>query len=162
MNRAFDCDRPNQLLTTDLTSLPTREDRLDCCAALDVFFRRVVGRSLDRRATTAMVNTAHSMAITERATTRDSLLDIDHGPHYTSWRSLRRSAPPDSSSQSEPSATPTTTLSSSYSRQLCRSSFSAASTGTLQSSTESRPTTITLLPISMSTTSGGSSSARLV
>lgn len=90
VNRAFDRDRPNQLWMTDITEHPTREGKLYCCVVLDAFSRRVVGWSLDRRATTAMVNTALGMAIRNRATTAGTLIHTDHGPQYTSWTFSQR------------------------------------------------------------------------
>ena len=85
VNRAFGRDGPNQLWMTDITEHPTREGKLYCCAVLDAFSRRIVGWSIDRRATTAMVNTALAMAIEHRRPTRETLIHTDHGPQYTSW-----------------------------------------------------------------------------
>ena len=90
VNRAFDRDRPNQLPMTDITEHPTQEGKLYCCVVLDAFSRRVVGWSVDRRATTAMVNTALGMAIANRATTTATLIHTDHGPQYTSWTFSQR------------------------------------------------------------------------
>ena len=84
-NRAFDRAHPNQLWMTDITEHPTREGQLYCCVVLDAFSRRVVGWSVDRRATTAMADTALAMAIDNRATTTEALIHTDHGPQYTSW-----------------------------------------------------------------------------
>lgn len=83
VNRAFDRDGPNQLWMTDITEHPTREGRVFCCAVLDAWSRRIVGWSIDRRATTAMVNSALGMAIENRGS--GSLIHTDHGPQFTSW-----------------------------------------------------------------------------
>jgi putative transposase len=48
---------------TDVSEHPTGEGKLYCCVVLDAWSRRVVGWSLDRRATAAMVNAALGMAI---------------------------------------------------------------------------------------------------
>ncbi len=50
---------------------------------LDAWSRRIVGWSIDKRATTAMVNTALGMAIEHRGD--GGLIHTDHGPQFTSW-----------------------------------------------------------------------------
>ena len=66
VNREFDRDGPNQLWMTDITEHPTREGKLYVRAVLDAWSRKVVGWSIDRRQTTAMVNSALAMAIDSR------------------------------------------------------------------------------------------------
>ena len=63
VNREFDRDGPNQLWMTDITEHPTREGKLYVCAVLDAWSRKVVGWSIDRKQTAAMVNSALAMAI---------------------------------------------------------------------------------------------------
>ncbi len=70
---------PNQLWMTDITEHPTREGKLYCCAVLDAWSRRVVGWSLDRRPTAAMVNSALGMAIEARKPRAGTLIHSDHG-----------------------------------------------------------------------------------
>ena len=72
-SREFDRDRPKQLLMTDIAEHPTLEGKLYCYVVLDAFSRRAVGWSVDRRATTAGVNTALGMAIANRATTGETV-----------------------------------------------------------------------------------------
>ncbi len=83
VNRDFTRDGPNQLWMTDITEHPTAEGRIFCCAVLDAWSRRIVGWSVDTRATTAMVNSALSMAIEKRGDAE--LIHTDHGPQFTSW-----------------------------------------------------------------------------
>lgn len=83
VNRSFGRDGPNQLWMTDITEHPTTEGRVYCCAVLDAWSRRIVGWSVDKRATTAMVNTALAMAIEHRGAC--ALIHTDHGPQFTSW-----------------------------------------------------------------------------
>ncbi len=83
VNRAFDRDGPHQLWMTDITEHPTSEGRVFCCAVLDAWSRRIVGWSVDRRATTAMVNSALGMAIEKRGS--GGMIHTDHGPQFTSW-----------------------------------------------------------------------------
>ena len=79
VNRDFQRHGPNQLWMTDVTEHPTREGKLYCCVVLDAFSRRVVGWSLDRRPTAAMVNAALGMAIEARKPTAGALVHSDHG-----------------------------------------------------------------------------------
>ena len=85
VNRQFERDGPNQLWMTDITEHPTQEGKIYCCAVLDAWSRKVVGWSIDKRATTAMVNTAIAMAIRQRAPAKGALIHTDHGPQFTSW-----------------------------------------------------------------------------
>lgn len=90
VNRVFHRDGPNQLWMTDITEHPIREGKLYCCVVLDAWSRRVVGWSLDRRATAAMVNAALGMAIDARKPSRGALVHSDHGSQYTSWTFSQR------------------------------------------------------------------------
>ncbi len=89
VNREFSRQGPNQLWMTDVTEHPTREGKLYCCVVLDAFSRRVVGWSLDRRPTAAMVNAALGMAIDSRKPA-GTLVHSDHGSPYTSWTFSQR------------------------------------------------------------------------
>jgi transposase InsO family protein len=90
VNRDFHRDGPNQLWMTDLTEHPTREGKLYCCAVLDAWSRKVVGWSIDRRPTAAMVNAALGMAIEQRRPRHGTLVHSDHGSQYTSWTFSQR------------------------------------------------------------------------
>ena len=83
VNREFNRDGPNQLWMTDITEHPTTEGKVYCCAVLDAWSRRIVGWSVDRRATSAMVNAALGMAVEQRG--HGALIHTDHGPQFTSW-----------------------------------------------------------------------------
>src|ERR1700694_2710467 len=90
VNRDFRRDGPNQLWMTDLTEHPTREGKLYCCVVLDAWSRKVVGWSIDRPPTPAMVNAALGMAIAQRQPQRGMLVQSDHGSQYTSWTFSQR------------------------------------------------------------------------
>ena len=90
VNRDFDRDGPNQLSMTDITEHPTREGKLYCCVVLDAWSRKVVGWSLDRRPTAAMVNAALGMAIDQRCPSSGTLIHSDHGSQFTSWAFSQR------------------------------------------------------------------------
>lgn len=85
VQRNFRREGPNLLWMTDLTEHPTREGKLYCCAVIDAWSRRVVGWSIDRRPTAAMVNAALGMAVAARKPALGSLVHSDHGSQYTSW-----------------------------------------------------------------------------
>ena len=90
VQRDFCRQGPNQLWMTDITEHPTREGKLYCCVVLDAWSRRVVGWSLDRRPTAAMVNSALSMAIEARKPSAGALIHSDHGSQYTAWTFSQR------------------------------------------------------------------------
>lgn len=71
VNRDFHREGPNQLWMTDITEHPTREGKLYCCAVLDAWSRKIVGWSLGRRPTAAMVNAALGMAIDALGQTKE-------------------------------------------------------------------------------------------
>lgn len=90
VNRDFTRNGPNQLWMTDLTEHPTREGKVYCCVVLDAWSRRIVGWSIDRRPTAAMVNAALGMAVEQRRPTKGMVLHSDHGSQYTSWTFSQR------------------------------------------------------------------------
>ncbi len=90
VNREFDRDGPNQLWMTDMTENPTREGKPYVCAVLDAWSRKVVGWSIDRRATSAMVTSALAMAIESRRPSPGAVVHSDHGGQYTSWAFSQR------------------------------------------------------------------------
>lgn len=90
VNREFGRDGPNQLWMTDITEHPTREGKLYVRAVLDARSRKVVGWSIDRRATAAMVNSALAMAIESRKPDPGAVVHSDHGSQYTSWAFSQR------------------------------------------------------------------------
>jgi putative transposase len=90
VNRNFHRDGPNQLWMTDITEHATREGKVYCCCVLDAWSRRVVGWSLDRRPTAAMVNSALSMAIDARRPDQCTTVHSDHGSQFTSWTFSQR------------------------------------------------------------------------
>ena len=52
---------------------------------LDAWSRKVVGWSLDRRPTAAMVNSALAMALHSRGPRPGAVVHSDHGSQFTSW-----------------------------------------------------------------------------
>ena len=79
VQRNFTADAPNTLWLTDITEHPTREGKVYCCAVLDLFTRRIVGWSIDRRCETALVNDALTMANDSRRPGTSTIIHSDHG-----------------------------------------------------------------------------------
>ncbi len=90
VNREFDRAGPNQLWMTDIAEHPTREGKLYVRAVLDDRSRKVVGWSIDRRQTAAMVNSALAMAIDSRRPRPGAVVHSDHGTQFTSWAFSQR------------------------------------------------------------------------
>jgi transposase InsO family protein len=90
VNREFRREGPDQLWMTDLTEHPAREGKLYCCVVLDAWSRRIVGWSIDRRPTAAMVHAALGMAIEQRQPRHGALIHSDHSSQFTSWTFSQR------------------------------------------------------------------------
>ena len=85
VDRDFVRHEPDQLWVTDVTEHPTREPKVYCAVVLDVFSRRVVGWSIDRSATSALVTSALGMAIGNRQPDPATVIHSDQGTPFTSW-----------------------------------------------------------------------------
>jgi len=85
VNRDFTATGPNQLWVTDITEHPTREGIVYACVVLDVFSRKAVGWSIDRRPETSLVNSALHMAWSTRKPSSGAVLHADHGSQFTAW-----------------------------------------------------------------------------
>jgi putative transposase len=91
VDRKFARSGPNELWVTDISEHPTREGRVYCAVVLDVYSRRVVGWSIDARATAALTSSALGMALQNRAATAGAtLIHSDHGVQFTSWAFTER------------------------------------------------------------------------
>ena len=90
VNREFVRDGPNQVQMTDIGEHPTREGKPYVCAVLDAWSCKVVGRSIDRRATAAMVNSSLAMAIESLRLAPAAVVYSDHGTQHTSWAFSQR------------------------------------------------------------------------
>jgi putative transposase len=85
VQREFSASRPHELWLTDITEHPTREGKLYCCVVLDLFSRRVVGWSIDRRCDSDLVNAALVNAHDRRENDEATIIHSDHGSQFTSW-----------------------------------------------------------------------------
>ena len=84
VERKFHADAPNRLWVADTTYVPTQAGFLYVAIVLDVFSRRVVGWSMDRRHRTELVLGALDMAVQQRRP--DSVIHhSDQGCQHTSF-----------------------------------------------------------------------------
>jgi putative transposase len=80
----FRAERPNQLWTSDMTYIWTREGWLYLAIILDVFARRIVGYAMSNRIGATLVTTALQHALTHRQPPADVILHSDRGSQYAS------------------------------------------------------------------------------
>lgn len=83
VDRDFKRAGPNQLWVTDRN--PTREGRVYCAIALDVFSGRVVRWSIDSAPTASLVTKAFGIAIHNRMPDAGTVIHSTHGTQFTSW-----------------------------------------------------------------------------
>jgi transposase InsO family protein len=84
LDRDFTAQQPNQKWLADITYIDTQQGWLYLAAVLDVFSRRIVGWSMQKRMTKSLVIDALQMALGQRDTTDDLLHHSDRGSQYTS------------------------------------------------------------------------------
>lgn len=84
VKQQFTASRPNQLWTTDLTYIWTREGWLYLAIILDVFARRIVGYAMGGRLSASLVTTALEQALTHRQPSATLMLHSDRGSQYAS------------------------------------------------------------------------------
>jgi transposase InsO family protein len=84
VKQEFTAERPNQLWTSDMTYVWTREGWLYLAIILDVFARRIVGYAMSARLTASLVTTALGHALTHRQPPREIILHSDRGSQYAS------------------------------------------------------------------------------
>lgn len=80
----FSAARPNQLWTSDMTYIWTREGWLYLAIVLDVFARRVVGYAMSARLSASLVTSALHQALTHRQPPVELVLHSDRGSQYAS------------------------------------------------------------------------------
>jgi len=84
VKRNFSSEAPNRLWTGDITYIWTAEGWLYLAVVLDVFSRRIVGWSMDRRMTDQLVITAFKNALIRRHPDPGLLFHSDRGSQYCS------------------------------------------------------------------------------
>jgi putative transposase len=84
LDRNFSTDKPDQVYVGDITYIPTREGWLYLAVVIDLFSRKVVGWSMDKRMKAKLVNDAFVMAIKNRQPAKGLLSHSDQGSQYAS------------------------------------------------------------------------------
>lgn len=84
VQQRFVAERINQLWTSDMTYIWTREGWLYLSVILDVFGRRIVGYGMSRRLTAELVTTALQSALTQRTVKGGMIFHSDRGSQYAS------------------------------------------------------------------------------
>lgn len=85
LNRNFTAIRPNQKWVGDITYVATAEGWLYLATVIDLFSRKVVGWSMDKRMTVELVNDALLSAIWKRKPGKGLLWHTDRGSQYASY-----------------------------------------------------------------------------
>jgi putative transposase len=84
LDRQFKADAPNQKWVADFTYIWTAEGWLYAAVVLDLYSRRVVGRSMQASMTSQLVADALMMAVWRRGQPIAVLHHLDQGSQYTS------------------------------------------------------------------------------
>lgn len=84
--RNFTAEAPNRLWTRDITYIWTAEGWLYLSVVLDVFSRRIVGWSMNKRMTDDLVVTAFKNAVVRRRPAPGLIFHSDRGSQYCSKR----------------------------------------------------------------------------
>jgi putative transposase len=84
LEQNFICDKPNEVWTTDITYIWTTEGWLYLAVVLDLYSRKIVGWSMDKRMTRELVIDALTMAYWKRKPESGLILHSDRGSQYAS------------------------------------------------------------------------------
>jgi transposase InsO family protein len=84
VQRVFRSQRPNQVWTSDITYIWTREGWAYLAVVLDIHSRMIVGWELSARLTTSLVTSAMQRALAWREPSEGLILHSDRGSQYAS------------------------------------------------------------------------------
>lgn len=84
LKQDFTATRANERWAADITFIATRQGWLYLAVVMDLYSRRIVGWSMDRRIGRHLVIAAITMALGYRQPTRSLVHHSDRGPQYTS------------------------------------------------------------------------------
>jgi putative transposase len=79
LDQQFDPSRPNQAWAGDVTYLRTAEGWMYLAIVMDLYSRRIIGWSINKRMTVFLVNKAMSMAINTRQPNNGVIFHSDRG-----------------------------------------------------------------------------------
>jgi putative transposase len=83
LKRDFTADRPNRRWAGAITDIPTRQGWLFLAVVIDLFSRRIVGRSMSRRSGRRLVVDALTMAVETRRPEGPLIHHSDRGGQYS-------------------------------------------------------------------------------
>ncbi len=86
LNQCFVAHKPDQIWVGDITFIPTRSGWLYLAVLLDLFSRKVIGWSMDKRPSSELILNALEMAVQRRNPEPGMLHHSDQGSQYTSTR----------------------------------------------------------------------------
>jgi putative transposase len=84
VKRDFNPSKPNQIWTSDLTYIKTKDGWLYLCVILDLFSRKIVGWSMDKNMQSSMFVRALDMAKENRLPDSSVIFHSDRGVQYAS------------------------------------------------------------------------------
>ena len=84
LNQEFNPCAPNQIWAGDVTYLRTAEGWMYLSIVMDLYSRRIIGWSVNKRMTVDLVKSSMQMALTLRQPNQEVLFHSDRGSQYTS------------------------------------------------------------------------------
>ena len=84
LNRNFDVATPNKVWVSDITYIPTAEGWLYLAIVIDLYSRKAVGWSINKRMTKQLVIDAFNMSIENRKAEKGLIFHSDRGSQYAS------------------------------------------------------------------------------
>ena len=84
LNGKFQATRANEIWTSDITYIRTKEGWLYLAVVLDIYSRKIIGWAIQPRVTSDIVLKALMMAVTNRKPDKDIIFHSDRGSQYTS------------------------------------------------------------------------------
>lgn len=84
LNREFNVTQPNKVWVSDITYIPTQEGWLYLAVVIDLYSRKVVGWSMNKRMTKNLVIKALEMAVKNRKPSKGLIFHSDRGSQYAS------------------------------------------------------------------------------
>ena len=85
LDRKFNPGAPNQVWGSDTTFIRSKEGWLHLCAVIDLFSRKIIGWSLEKKNTSKLVESALKEALFRRSYPRGVIFHSDRGSEYSSY-----------------------------------------------------------------------------
>ena len=85
LDRKFNPEAPNQIWGSDTTFIRSKEGWLHLCAIIDLFSRKIIGWSLEKKNTSKLVESALKEALFRRSYPRGVIFHSDRGSEYSSY-----------------------------------------------------------------------------